>query len=70
VELFFEPGREILVAHDGAEVARILRTLTADRAHEIGQAALRRVLRDHTYARRAELVESALGLAPLQKVAS
>ncbi|MFL5408026.1 MAG: glycosyltransferase [Myxococcales bacterium] len=41
-----------------------------EEARAIGQAALDRVLRQHTYAKRAELVEQALGLAPLRKVAS
>jgi spore maturation protein CgeB len=60
IEEFFEPGREVLVASDGAEVAAALEGLTPERAREIGEAALRRVLACHTYARRAELVESVL----------
>src|SRR5206468_6409220 len=39
IELFLEPGREILVARDGDEVAAHLRTLTPDRARRIGEAA-------------------------------
>jgi spore maturation protein CgeB len=70
VETFFEPGREILVARSGEEVARLLRELSPARARSIGDAALRRVLAEHTYARRAELVEKALGVAPLQRTAS
>jgi spore maturation protein CgeB len=70
VETFFAPGEEILVAGSGEEVARILEGLTAERARSIGRAALVRVLEDHTYAGRARLVEEALGIAPLQKVAS
>jgi spore maturation protein CgeB len=61
VEHFLEPGREVLVAHDGAEVAEWVRTLTPERAHQVGQAALRRVLAEHTYAHRAGQVETALG---------
>jgi spore maturation protein CgeB len=60
VETFFEPGAEILVARDGDEVAEHVRSLTADRARHIGRAALRRVLAQHTYAHRAELLESVL----------
>lgn len=60
VEEFFEPGEEILVAHDGAEVAEYVRTLTPERARAIGQAAYRRVLADHTYAQRARQVEEVL----------
>ena len=41
IELFLEPGREVLVAHDGDEVAEhLLRSLTPERAPAIGQAAL------------------------------
>jgi len=61
IEMFLEPGREVLVARDGDEVIERLRSLTLERARTIGQAALRRVLAEHTYARRAEEVESLLG---------
>ena len=57
---FFVPGRELLVARDGAEVAAQLADLTPARAREIGQAALGRVQRDHTYAQRAEQLERVL----------
>ncbi len=61
IEQFLEPGREVLVAQDGAEVAEHLRRLDPARARAIGEAARRRVLAHHTYARRAEQVELALG---------
>lgn len=60
VELFLEPGREVLVAHDGAEVAAHLDALTPERAKTIGAAALRRVLAEHTYAHRGAELESVL----------
>jgi len=60
VEMFLEPGREVLVARDGAEVAEQLQTLTPERARQIGEAALRRVLAEHTYAQRAEKLEELL----------
>jgi spore maturation protein CgeB len=60
IEQFFEPEREILVASGGDEVVEILHGLTPERARAIGKAAYRRVLSDHTYSRRAELVETAL----------
>jgi spore maturation protein CgeB len=60
VELFFEPGKEILVAASGDEVAERLRSLTPERAREIAQAAYHRVLSEHTYALRAALVEKTL----------
>jgi spore maturation protein CgeB len=60
VEQFLAPDREILVAADGAEVAAHLMRLTPERAWEIGAAARRRVLEEHTYAHRAAEVERLL----------
>lgn len=60
IEQFLQPGAEILVGHDGAEVAALLSALTPERARAIGEAARVRVLRDHTYARRAVLVNRLL----------
>jgi spore maturation protein CgeB len=60
MELFLEPGREVLVARDGGEVAAHVASLTPWRAREIGQAALRRVTAQHTYAHRARDVEALL----------
>jgi spore maturation protein CgeB len=53
IGLFLTPDKEVLVARDGADVAEALGALTPERAREIGQAALRRVLAEHTYDRRA-----------------
>ena len=60
IATFFEPGRELLVARDGAEVAEHLGGLTPARAKAIGEAALGRVLREHTYAQRAARLEGVL----------
>jgi spore maturation protein CgeB len=60
VEQFFEPGRELLVAYNGQEVADHVARLTADEAAKIGSAAYRRVLAEHTYAHRALQVEEIL----------
>ncbi|HWH55314.1 MAG TPA: glycosyltransferase [Gaiellaceae bacterium] len=62
IEAFLEPGREVLVAETGADVANHLRRLTPGAAARIGAAALRRVLSEHTYAQRAEQVEDVLGV--------
>jgi spore maturation protein CgeB len=62
LELFLEPGREVLVARDGGEVEERLAALTPARSAAIGEAARLRVLAEHTYARRALEVEAALGL--------
>jgi spore maturation protein CgeB len=60
--MFLEPGREVLVASDGNEVAAVLGALTADRARAIGRAALARVLREHTYDHRVRQLEALLAL--------
>lgn len=60
LDSFFEPQREVLVAHDGAEVAHIVDGLDAAQARAIGQAAYRRVLAEHTYAHRAAQVDAVL----------
>jgi len=60
IELFLEPGPEVLVAEDGAEVATLLEGLDRRRAREIGDAARRRILGEHTYAHRAAQVEQIL----------
>jgi spore maturation protein CgeB len=63
IELFLEPGEEVLVARSGDEVAGHLDALGPERARRIGEAARRRVLAHHTYAHRAREVEVALGEA-------
>jgi spore maturation protein CgeB len=60
IPLFLEPGTEVLVARDGSEVAGHLRRLSPQRAHDIGQAAMRRVLAEHTYRHRARQLHSIL----------
>jgi len=52
IELFLKPDEEVLVARDGQDVADQLAGLTSERARAIGEAALRRVLAEHTYAHR------------------
>ncbi|MEA2561512.1 MAG: hypothetical protein QOH06_3016 [Acidobacteriota bacterium] len=66
IEMFLEPGREVLVARDGAQVAEHLRELTPERARRIGEAARRRVLAEHTYAHRAAQVETVLSLETVE----
>jgi spore maturation protein CgeB len=52
IEQFLEPESEVLVARDGQDVAEQLAALTPTRACAIGEAALARVLKEHTYAHR------------------
>ncbi len=60
VEEFFEPGREILLAERPDDVLEHVERLTGGRREEVGAAARARVVRDHTYWRRAETFERAL----------
>jgi len=60
IELFLEPDREVLVAHDGEAVADHVARLNPRRAKEIGEAAFKRVTAHHTYAHRAGQVEALL----------
>lgn len=53
---FFIPGKEILVARNGDEVAYFLDDMGKEEAQIIGSAAKERVLRDHTYEKRALLL--------------
>lgn len=70
IELFLKPDEEVLVARDGADVVAHLDALTPGRAREIGARALRRVLAEHTYDRRAVLVESVFDRALARRRAS
>ncbi|HVD38058.1 MAG TPA: glycosyltransferase [Solirubrobacterales bacterium] len=60
IEDFLAPGEEVLVARDGAEVVELLAGLDPEHARAIGEAALERVLAEHTYERRAAQVEAVL----------
>jgi spore maturation protein CgeB len=60
IELFLEPGKEVLVAKDGAGVIDHLGALSSLQARQIGEAAYRRVISQHTYEHRAAAVESVL----------
>lgn len=60
IELFLEPGKEVLVARNGTAVADILQDLNPEKARAIGKAAQKRVLAGHTYAQRAQQFEEIL----------
>jgi spore maturation protein CgeB len=60
IDYFFEPEKEILVAHSGAEVETKVNDLKTERARAIGEAAYKRVLQEHTYAHRAAQLEKVL----------
>jgi len=63
IEMFFEPGREILVAEGAEEVVRYLREKSPADARAIGDAMLVRALGEHTYAQRAAEIEKILNHA-------
>jgi spore maturation protein CgeB len=60
LDLFLKEGTEVLVARDGADVARHLDALTPECASAIGQAARARILDGHTYSRRGAEVDALL----------
>jgi spore maturation protein CgeB len=60
IDHFLDPGDEILIASDGAEVVSHLDSLTPDRANQIARRARRRILAHHTYSRRAMQFEKLL----------
>ena len=70
IEMFLAPGTEVLVARDGQDVAEHVRTLTEDAARTIGARARSRILAEHTYTKRAVLVDGLLRAAALGKAAS
>ncbi|MBV9074425.1 MAG: glycosyltransferase [Acidobacteria bacterium] len=66
IEMFFEPGKEILVAESAEDIVSLLRNTTGDQAARIGLAMRERALRDHTYAQRAAQVSQILANAAQQ----
>lgn len=60
IETFLEPGRQCLVANDGAEVAAVIEQLTPAQARRIGQAARARICAEHTYRQRAAQLDRLL----------
>ena len=66
---FLVPGREVLVAGTGDEVATHLSSLRPGRALLMASAARRRVLRHHTYAHRVRALEAVLGVGAARRLA-
>ncbi|MEZ0169342.1 glycosyltransferase [Microvirga sp. TS319] len=60
LELFLKEGEEVLVARDGKDVADHVERLDPERARAIGDAARRRIMAEHTYARRGAEVDALL----------
>jgi len=70
IEMFLAPDLEVLVARDGQDVAEHMRALTEEAAHTIGARARGRILAEHTYAKRAVMVDMLLRTAAAGKAAS
>jgi spore maturation protein CgeB len=60
IEEIFEPGSEIVLADDAADVLSAVREMSEDERRAMGARACRRVLAEHTSAHRAEQLESHL----------
>lgn len=67
LDLFLKEGEEVLVARDGKDVADHLQVLTPERAKAIGDTARRRIMAEHTYARRGAEVDVILREAAARK---
>jgi spore maturation protein CgeB len=52
IEQFFAPSSEIWVAHDGEDVFKLMKWLDDTEARKTGDAALKKVLKQHTYSQR------------------
>lgn len=57
IDEFFMPGREILVADDGLQVEYLLSNTSKQDAGKIGEVSRARVLADHTYQKRVEILD-------------
>jgi glycosyltransferase involved in cell wall biosynthesis len=64
IEVWFEPGRELLIVDSAEEAVIAYRDLVADpgQAEEMGRRARERVLDEHTYAHRARRLLELVGL--------
>jgi spore maturation protein CgeB len=69
IELFLEPGREVLVARDHRDVAAALETHSPEAMRRVGEAARQRILAAHTYAHRALQVDQILTTQRQQRLA-
>lgn len=64
ISLFFEPGREILLANGPTDIAAHLHTISPETARRLGARARERALIEHSYARRARRVHELLHSVP------
>lgn len=64
IEHFLDPGDQVLVAKDAADVVRLVEEVSAGEARRIGERARQRMLAEHTYAHRALEIERLLDDTP------
>jgi spore maturation protein CgeB len=68
IEAFLQPEEEVLVAENADAVVDQLAKLSCERARQIGDRALRRVLREHSYQQRGAMVAGILeNLAKIER---
>lgn len=60
LETFFEPGREILLAHSADDVVQLLGEMSETQAQDIGRRAQERVVAEHSAEKRAREFEEAV----------
>ncbi|HLH08654.1 MAG TPA: glycosyltransferase [Terriglobales bacterium] len=60
ISMFFEPWYEILVASSADSIVHWLRSVSRERAEEIGHAMRERALAEHTYEQRVRQLEAVL----------
>jgi len=60
IDMFLDPDAEVLVASSGEEVREHLCALTDEKARGLGRAAYKRIISEHTYAHRVEMLERVL----------
>jgi hypothetical protein len=62
MEEWFEPGKEVMIAKDENEVLSVYQSMldSEDEREKMGERARARILKDHTYRHRAEMLVQAL----------
>ncbi len=70
IERWFEPGRELVVAHNAQEAVTAYRELLGDpgAAEGLGRRARERALAEHTFAQRARQLLALIGIGPASPV--
>jgi len=60
IDMFFTPGKEILVAFSAEQIVQLMRNTSPREARQMGTAMRARALNSHTYAQRAAEVQEIL----------